>query len=140
MVELFGGPGRDRTDDLFHAMLRVQPYVIDGAALMSWQNRQNWHNRQYLLPKCCQKIHLRAIGLCCGRAARLMFLSCRILLENGVCHLAFMCVMDAQRSSRLNRLLLSLPEGLRRGQRHSAGYLHGLGLPPELVTTRMTLE
>src|SRR6202034_4755445 len=35
----------------------------------------------------------------------------RDCLTGEVCYIAFMCVMDAQRSSRLNRLLLSLPEG-----------------------------
>ena len=70
---LFGGPGRDRTDDLFHAMLRVLSYVIDGTGLISWKNRQKRHSWQHLLPKCCQ-IHHRAIGLCRGRAARLVFI------------------------------------------------------------------
>jgi hypothetical protein len=43
-----------RTDDLFHAMERIKPQIIDGTALTSRHSRQNRHNRRYLLPKCCQ--------------------------------------------------------------------------------------
>ncbi len=45
-----GGPDRDRTDDLFHAML--EPQIIDGTALTSRQSRQNRHNRRYLRQRC----------------------------------------------------------------------------------------
>jgi len=54
MIDLIGGPDRDRTDDLFHAMEYGNSQIIEGTALtswLSWQNRHNWH---YLLPKCCQ--------------------------------------------------------------------------------------
>jgi hypothetical protein len=60
MIEELGGPGRDRTDDLFHAMECIKPQIIDGTALTSRQNR---HNRCYLLPKCCQIHNQRATGL-----------------------------------------------------------------------------
>ncbi len=54
MIDLIGGPGRDRTDDLFHAMVGIGPQVIDGRALTNRYNRQKRHNWHYLLPKCCQ--------------------------------------------------------------------------------------
>jgi hypothetical protein len=50
----FGGPGRDRTDDLFHAMVGMKTQIIDGTTLMSRHNRQKRHNWHYLLPKRCQ--------------------------------------------------------------------------------------
>ena len=54
MIDLIGGPGRDRTDDLFHAMLWVKAHIIDLMRLMRRINRQNRPNRRYLLPKCYQ--------------------------------------------------------------------------------------
>jgi hypothetical protein len=51
---LRGGPDRDRTDDLFHAMLWVKPHLVDLMRLMRRQNRQNRPSRRYLLPKCYQ--------------------------------------------------------------------------------------
>jgi len=49
-----GGPDRDRTDDLFHAMLWVKAHIIDLMRLMRRINRQNRPSRRYLLPKCYQ--------------------------------------------------------------------------------------
>jgi hypothetical protein len=63
MPELFGGPDRDRTDDLFHAMECFKSQIIDGTGLMSRYSRQNRHNRRYLLPKCCQICNQWATGL-----------------------------------------------------------------------------
>ena len=40
-IGLFGGPDRDRTDDLFHAMIGVMGQIIDGTVLTNWHNRQN---------------------------------------------------------------------------------------------------
>ena len=60
---LFGGPDRDRTDDLFHAMECFKSQIIDGTGLMSRYSRQNRHNRRYLLPKCCQICNQWATGL-----------------------------------------------------------------------------
>jgi hypothetical protein len=51
---LFGGPDRDRTDDLFHAMVGVKTQIIDGTVHTSRHNRQKRHNWRYLLPICCQ--------------------------------------------------------------------------------------
>ncbi len=39
IVELIGGPGRDRTDDLFHAMERLGRLFVDGKGLMSRLSR-----------------------------------------------------------------------------------------------------
>jgi hypothetical protein len=36
-----GGPDRDRTDDLFHAMIGVMGQIIDGTVLTNRHNRQN---------------------------------------------------------------------------------------------------
>ncbi len=49
-----GGPDRDRTDDLFHAMEHVKSQMADGKALMSRHNRQNRPNGRYLRAKCGQ--------------------------------------------------------------------------------------
>jgi hypothetical protein len=38
---LIGGTGRDRTDDLFHAIIGVMGQIIDGTVLTSRHNRQN---------------------------------------------------------------------------------------------------
>ncbi len=40
VVEIIGGPDRDRTDDLFHAMMGIEPQIIDGTALTNRHNRQ----------------------------------------------------------------------------------------------------
>jgi hypothetical protein len=39
--EFIGGPDRDRTDDLFHAMIGVMGQIIDGTVLTNRHNRQN---------------------------------------------------------------------------------------------------
>jgi len=36
-----GGPDRDRTDDLFHAMIGVMGQIVDGTVLTNRHNRQN---------------------------------------------------------------------------------------------------
>ena len=62
----FGGPGRDRTDDLFHAMEFVKPYLIDGKDLNSRMSRQKPPKpacfATKMLPKCvlpiCYQTHL----------------------------------------------------------------------------------
>jgi hypothetical protein len=41
MLEIIGGPDRDRTDDLFHAMIGVMGQIIDGTVLTNRHNRQN---------------------------------------------------------------------------------------------------
>ena len=41
MIETFGGPDRDQTDDLFHAMIGVMGQIIDGTVLTNRHNRQN---------------------------------------------------------------------------------------------------
>ena len=53
-----GGPGRDRTDNLFHAMEMQWTPVVDGKELTGRngrQNRQNWRN---LLPICYQNLRV----------------------------------------------------------------------------------
>jgi hypothetical protein len=54
VVERIGGPDRDRTDDLFHAMVRVLRQTIDGTVLMNRHNRQKRPNGRYLRAKCGQ--------------------------------------------------------------------------------------
>ena len=54
MIDLFGGPDRDRTDDLVHAMLWVKAHIVDLMRLMRRINRHNRPSRRYLLPKCYQ--------------------------------------------------------------------------------------
>jgi len=54
MLEIFGGPDRDRTDDLFHAMEALKTQIIDGTALTSRHSRQKRHNGRYLRAKCGQ--------------------------------------------------------------------------------------
>ncbi len=44
MLDVIGGPGRDRTDDLFHAMERPEWRFVDGKGVMSRLNRQNRPN------------------------------------------------------------------------------------------------
>jgi hypothetical protein len=46
VVEIIGGPDRDRTDDLFHAMERLKVLFVDGKGLMSRLSRQNRPNRR----------------------------------------------------------------------------------------------
>ena len=41
VLGFIGGPDRDRTDDLFHAMIGVQGQIIDGTVLTNRHNRQN---------------------------------------------------------------------------------------------------
>jgi hypothetical protein len=63
-----GGPGRDRTDDLFHAMeLGNRPFV-DGKGLMSRRSRQNRFNRRIFL-KICYQNSIGHCGLDCGGSA-----------------------------------------------------------------------
>jgi hypothetical protein len=61
-MELVGGPDRDRTDDLFHAMEEVQPQIVDGTVLMSRHNRQNRHTGRYLRAKCGQHYNEWPVG------------------------------------------------------------------------------
>ena len=63
MFEIFGGPGRDRTDDLFHAMEEAKPQNIDGTVLMNRHNRQKRPNGHYLRAKCGQHLNQVANGL-----------------------------------------------------------------------------
>ena len=51
--DLIGGPDRDRTDDLFHAIW-VKLHIVDLMRLTRRINRQNRPGRRYLLPKCYQ--------------------------------------------------------------------------------------
>ena len=46
MIEIIGGPDRDRTDDLFHAMEARYRRFIDGKGLMSRHNRPKRPNRR----------------------------------------------------------------------------------------------
>jgi hypothetical protein len=54
-TEEIGGPGRDRTDDLFHTMevKNCRPLILKG--LMTGGTGQNRVNRRNLLPNCYQK-------------------------------------------------------------------------------------
>jgi len=54
LLKYFGGPDRDRTDDLFHAMEVPRWCFIDGKGLMSWLSRRNRPNRREMLPICYQ--------------------------------------------------------------------------------------
>jgi hypothetical protein len=54
MIDLIGGPDRDRTDDLFHAMEVSRWRFIDGTRLTSRLSRQNRPNGHYMLPICYQ--------------------------------------------------------------------------------------
>ena len=56
MIELIGGPDRDRTDDLFHAMEAVLTQMIDGKVLTSRHSRQKRPNGRYLRAKCGQNM------------------------------------------------------------------------------------
>ena len=109
--------------------------------LMSWQSRLKWHKWRYLLPK-CYRDQPRVIRLCSGRAARLIFLSCQILVGNRVCHLAFVCVQDAQWRDFMNLAFsLHMYEHVRHGRTKiisskppvtelAGGLLGGLRLAP----------
>jgi len=57
MLEIFGGPDRDRTDDLFHAMEAIKPQNTDGTVLMNRHNRQKRPNGRYLRAKCGQNLN-----------------------------------------------------------------------------------
>ena len=63
MIELIGGPDRDRTDDLFHAMEAIKPQNVDGTVLMNRHNRQKRPNGRYLRAKCGQNSNQVANGL-----------------------------------------------------------------------------
>lgn len=41
MLDVIAGPGRNRADDLFHAMIGVMGQIIDGTVLTNRHNRQN---------------------------------------------------------------------------------------------------
>jgi len=56
MLEVFGGPGRDRTDDLFHAMEYLKPQMIDGTVFKTRHNRQKRPTWRYLRAKCGQNL------------------------------------------------------------------------------------
>jgi hypothetical protein len=58
-----GGPDRDRTGDLFHAMEEFKPQNIDGTALTNRHNRQKRLNGRYLRAKCGQPTTQVAKGL-----------------------------------------------------------------------------
>ena len=53
-IGFIGGPDRDRTDDLFHAMERPKGRFIDGKGLTSRLSRQDRPNRLPMLPICYQ--------------------------------------------------------------------------------------
>jgi integrase len=55
-----GGPDRDRTDDLFHA---IKPQNTDGTVLMNRHNRQKRPTGRYLRAKCGQNYNQVANGL-----------------------------------------------------------------------------
>jgi hypothetical protein len=63
MTDVIGGPGRDRTDDLFHAMEAIKPQTIDGTILTNRHNRQKRLNWRSLRAKCGQKLNQVASGL-----------------------------------------------------------------------------
>jgi len=63
MLEIFGGPDRDRTDDLFHAMECLKPQNIDGTVLINRHNRQERPSGHYLRAKCGQNSNQVAKGL-----------------------------------------------------------------------------
>ena len=63
MLEIFGGPDRDRTDDLFHAMEAIKPQNTDGIVLRNRHNRQKRPTGRYLRAKCGQNYNQVANGL-----------------------------------------------------------------------------
>src|ERR1700691_2727452 len=60
---MIGGPDRDRTDDLFHAMEQFEPQNTDGTVLMNRHNRQKRPTGRYLRAKCGQNLNQVANGL-----------------------------------------------------------------------------
>jgi len=50
MLEIIGGPDRDRTGDLFHAMEAQITFIIENKWLMRRHNRPNRHSRRGLAP------------------------------------------------------------------------------------------
>jgi len=54
------------TDNLFHAMLRIEPQTIDGTVVTNRHNRQNRSVRHNLLPKCYQIQPRGPEGWLCG--------------------------------------------------------------------------
>ena len=54
MIEVFGGPDRDRTDDLFHAMEMQTWSAIESKRVNDRIGRQNRHKQRNLLPNCYQ--------------------------------------------------------------------------------------
>jgi hypothetical protein len=63
MLDVIAGPGRNRADDLFHAMEAIKPQNIDGTVLMNRHNRQKRPNGRYLRAKCGQNLNQVAKGL-----------------------------------------------------------------------------
>jgi hypothetical protein len=63
LVGFIGGPDRDRTDDLFHAMEAIKPQNTDGTVLMNRHNRQKRPTGRYLRAKCGQNYNQVAKGL-----------------------------------------------------------------------------
>jgi hypothetical protein len=63
MLDVIGGPGRDRTDDLFHAMEQLKPQTIDGTVLNNRNNRQKRPTGHDLRAKCGQNYNQVAEGL-----------------------------------------------------------------------------
>ena len=60
---IIGGPDRDRTDDLFHAMEQFKPQSTDGTVLTNRHNRQKRPTGRYLRAKCGQNTNQVANGL-----------------------------------------------------------------------------
>jgi len=64
MIELIGGPDRDRTDDLFHAMECFKSQIIERhRTYESVQSAKTGTIGDILLPKCCQICNQWATGL-----------------------------------------------------------------------------
>ena len=61
MIDLIGGPGRDRTDDLFHAMEFAKPYLADGKGVNSRMSRQKPRKSARLATKMLPK---RVLPIC----------------------------------------------------------------------------
>ena len=62
MTDLIGGPDRDRTDDLFHAMERRHGRFVDGKGLTSRLSRKKRPNRRSMLPICYQNPNRAGTG------------------------------------------------------------------------------
>ena len=54
MIEIIGGPDRDRTDDLFHAMEEVRRRFSDGITGKIGRAGMNRYAGRYLPTKCPQ--------------------------------------------------------------------------------------